>query len=392
MSIESKKRSRSPSFFWQNNNSEYTLGMETTNSSEHIPYVCNYQRNKITVNQALAEDLSIDWDKMNYNKKTKLIYWENIKDVVNIKNIEETKNDSRINKAIIIEWRKKTLKSYKKKEIPQILIDANEKEINDILSSKKITNKKLYWAAKILRWYRYNFNWIVLEESETNIKEGKIKTLTRHLEWWKIDKLSMAKSLIDWINFYETHFNEEFMNQVHFIKSWSRLRNEEFLKFEAKIRGEDNMINIDRQNTLQRTKEELWWKFIWKDEETADNNDKFLYITKFWDSGEIIKEKITPEQIEEIEKFLKDTIGITKDNKNNISPKKFKKAKEKRSKLNKNYTRNATIIARVLYWPIPDYSYLIPIEKIKKINIEELEKEIENQKKTLTISNNKQLS
>jgi hypothetical protein len=98
--------------------------METTNTSEHIPYVYNYQRNNIAVNQALAEDLVLDIlsnpiikkkiieEKNNIikNSKYEKIYNEKINNLENIEYFRKTKdkelldnNESTINKAIIIE-------------------------------------------------------------------------------------------------------------------------------------------------------------------------------------------------------------------------------------------------------------------------------------------------
>ena len=126
---------------------------------------------------------------------------------------------------------------------------ANLKEINNWLEEDLLTNNILGGISKILKWERYNFDGIIIEEGTRSdfiyensdgtlsvnneeikwkdpiLKNGD-KVLVRHLEGKKIDIETMQKALKDGISFFEKHYSD-YMGNVKYLTSWSWLWNKE---------------------------------------------------------------------------------------------------------------------------------------------------------------------
>jgi hypothetical protein len=327
------------------------------------------------------------------------------------------KPESIINKAIIMKHIPRIRRFYKDKKIPEnnIVIKANMNEIMNGLNSSNLRNNQLSNIGKILRWTRYNFSGIILEEGESgetiiqkgseyliteekNPKESIIKkwerVFFRHLEWDNVSPEIMETALKNGIAFYEEYFKNEYfadykddkgneVKGIKYIKSGSWLRNREFRKFyKEKIWDKDPNKSNNIQETLTRM-ENKWTIFVSKKEENEEkrkeNNDRFLRIPLHTPTSEDkhLSSKEIDEKLENIEKWLNEKKlsngkivdiweKITMDN---INPEIVLQLIQQRDKdkTNDKVRINWTIIARILRWkPIESGICLLPIENFKK--------------------------
>jgi len=335
--------------------------------------------------------------------------------------LEEGKDktvDSIINKAIVMKRIPRVLNFYRQQKIPKnnIVIKANMNEIKNGLDTSNFKNAKLSNIGKILRWTRFNFNGIILEEGknwENIIKKGNeyITTeeknpegeviihkgetvLMRHLEEEKINPEIMETALKEWIAFYEEYFKKEYftddeennIKKIKYIKSGSWLRNREFRKFYKDKIWDPNKPG--KTNNIQKTLElleKMWTIFVTRTPENKpqkqekENNDRFLRIplrTPTEDDKNLHWKEIDKKLIEIKTWFntkrisegdLSDTWEeITK---NNINPEIVSKLKKQRNidKKDDEVKINGTVIARILWWkPIESGICILPIEKLKK--------------------------
>lgn len=345
---------------------------------EHLENLMN--KNSSIVQQKdkiIAKDIDF---KNNYDMKTNIINKIEIGNIKKIKPLEDKKKESIINKAIIIEFLQKLEDEYnsrKDKDGHSVSFDrrmANLKEINNWLEEDLLTNNTLDGISKILKWERYNFDGIIIEEGTRSdfiyensdgtlsvnneeikwkdpiLKKGD-KVLVRHLEGKKIDIETMQKALKDGISFFEKHYSD-YMGNIKYLTSWSWLWNKDFRDFYEKITEEKSKANQTREWT-----EKIGGKFIaGKDARKEDWNDRFIQLK--W----IPKAKKT-EKLEEIKTWIIKWKWIV------WLPTKVETEflVEERNKQKNQPKISRLCIARALYWPISSTICVIPIENLKKL-------------------------
>lgn len=409
--------------FLQWEKSELVENMDLNDTKEIVEVI----KQKSERNSEIIKELiKTEKYKINYETKTKIIddYNEAMKQIRSEKLLLEDKNiESIINKNIIMQRITKLRDFYKEKKIPRTkqetgkdkkdkkdykIIEANIHEIREKLQSKTLKNNQLANVGKILRWTRFNFNGIILEEGkswETVVKKGDEyvtteeenpegesiihtweKVLMRHLEGDKINPEIMEEALKTWVDFFERHFHNEFFRneekKVKYIMSGSWLRNKEFrIFYKKKIWDED----LSKPNNVQETFEwmdKIWIIFVTHKEKNetkkTETNDRFLKVPlripvkddKYLSSKEI-NGKIIEIGIWINTKRISDgNLSNTweKITKNNINPEIVNQLKKQRNidKKDNKVKINGMIIARILWWkPIESGICLLPIENIK---------------------------
>lgn len=344
-------------------------------------YLENLMNKNSSIIQQKDQIIAKDPDfKNNYDMKTNIINKIDIGNIKRIQPLEDKEKESIINKAIIMEFLSKLEDEYnrrKDKDGHSVQFDrrmANLKEINNWLEEDLLTNNTLDGISKILKWERYNFDGIIIEEGTRSdfiyensdgtlsvnneeikwkdpiLKKGD-KVLVRHLEGKKIDIETMQKALKDGIHFFEKHYSD-YMEDVKYLTSWSRLWNKDFRDFYEKITEEKSTANQTREWT-----EKIGGKFIaGKDARKEDWNDRFIQMK--W----IPKAKRT-EKLEEIKNWIIKWKWIV------WLPTKMETEflVEERNKQKNQPKISKLCIARALYWPISSTVCVIPIENLKKL-------------------------
>lgn len=344
-------------------------------------YLENLMNKNSSIIQQKDQIIAKDPDfKNNYDMKTNIINKIDIGNIKRIQPLEDKEKESIINKAIIMEFLSKLEDEYnrrKDKDGHSVQFDrrmANLKEINNWLEEDLLTNNTLDGISKILKWERYNFDGIIIEEGTRSdfiyensdgtlsvnneeikwkdpiLKKGD-KVLVRHLEGKKIDIETMQKALKDGIHFFEKHYSD-YMEDVKYLTSWSRLWNKDFRDFYEKITEEKSTANQTREWT-----EKIGGKFIaGKDARKEDWNDRFIQMK--W----IPKAKRT-EKLEEIKNWIIKWKWIV------WLPTKMETEflVEERNKQKNQPKISRLYIARALYWPISSTVCVIPIENLKKL-------------------------
>jgi len=318
--------------------------------------------------------------KNNYVMKINIINKIQSWNIKEIKTLKDKEKESIINKAIIMEFLLKLEDEYdrrKDKDGHSVPFDrrmANLKEINNWLEEDLLTNVTLDGISKILKWERYNFDGIIIEEGtrsdfiyensdltlmvsnqevqgKTHILKKGDKVLVRHLEGKDITIETMKNALKDGIHFFEEYYSD-YMENVKYLTSWSWLWNKNFRDFYEKITEGRSRANQTREWT-----ESIWGKFIeWKNVREEDWNDRFIQME--W----IPKSKRT-EKLEEIKNWIikwKWILWIP-------TKAETEYLVEERNKQKHQPKISRLCIARALYWPISSTICVIPIEQLKKL-------------------------